>query len=157
MRVSLFNILFLILHFTLGAQDIDIHPYIKAWQTDDISQTHRSAPFYDSLDLEKDSIKYRRTLAALNDYLEKEFNVELKDYFTIMGPCHAEEVASEKLSYLTFSGADEETAVEIATYFKTEYLNTVVNDDVYGVQFAAILKKYLCTRRWCCPWSRLWR
>src|SRR4026209_410784 len=76
----------------------------------------------------------------LNDYLEKEFNVELKDYFTIMGPCHAEEVAAEKLSYLTFSGADEETAVEIASYFKNDYLNTVVNDDVYGVQFAAILK-----------------
>jgi glycerol-3-phosphate dehydrogenase (NAD(P)+) len=72
--------------------------------------------------------------------MEKEFNVELKDYFTIMGPCHAEEVASEKLSYLTFSGADEETAVEIAACFKNEYLNTVVNDDIYGVQFAAILK-----------------
>ena len=76
----------------------------------------------------------------LNDYLEKHFNVELRDYFTIMGPCHAEEVAAEKLSYLTFSGADEETAVEIATYFKNDYLNTVVNDDIYGVQFAAILK-----------------
>jgi glycerol-3-phosphate dehydrogenase (NAD(P)+) len=57
-----------------------------------------------------------------------------------MGPCHAEEVAAEKLSYLTFSGTDEPMAVEIATYFKTDYLNTVVNDDVYGVQFAAILK-----------------
>ena len=76
----------------------------------------------------------------LNAYLEKEFNVELRDYFTIMGPCHAEEVAAEKLSYLTFSGADEETAVEIAAHFKNDYLNTVVNDDVYGVQFAAILK-----------------
>ncbi len=76
----------------------------------------------------------------LNDYLQNEFNVELKNYFTIMGPCHAEEVATEKLSYLTFSGADEETAAEISSHFNTEYLNTVVNDDVYGVQFAAILK-----------------
>jgi glycerol-3-phosphate dehydrogenase (NAD(P)+) len=76
----------------------------------------------------------------LNDYLQKEFNVDLKDYFTIMGPCHAEEVASEKLSYLTFSGSDEPMAAEIATYFKTDYLNTIVNDDIYGVQFAAILK-----------------
>lgn len=76
----------------------------------------------------------------LNEYLEKEFNLDPKDYFTIMGPCHAEEVASEKLSYLTFSGTDEPMAVEIASYFKTEYLNTVINDDVYGVQFAAILK-----------------
>lgn len=76
----------------------------------------------------------------LNDYLEKEFNVEPKNYFTIMGPCHAEEVAAEKLSYLTFSGVDEPMAVEIASYFKTDYLNTVINDDIYGVQFAAILK-----------------
>ena len=76
----------------------------------------------------------------LNDYLEREFGLAITDYFTIMGPCHAEEVATEKLSYLTFSGADEEMAAEIATYFKTGYLNTVINDDVYGVQFAAILK-----------------
>ena len=76
----------------------------------------------------------------LNDYLQKEFKVDLKNYFTVMGPCHAEEVAEEKLSYLTFSGADEEAALEMASHFKTSYLNTVVNDDVYGVQFAAILK-----------------
>ena len=76
----------------------------------------------------------------LNDFLNKKFGVSLRDYFTIMGPCHAEEVAAEKLSYLTFSGADEEMAVKIAGYFETPYLNTVVNDDVYGVQFAAILK-----------------
>jgi glycerol-3-phosphate dehydrogenase (NAD(P)+) len=76
----------------------------------------------------------------LNDYLQKEFNLEIKNYFTVMGPCHAEEVATEKLSYLTFSGADEQAAADISTNFKTEYLNTVVNDDIYGVQFAAILK-----------------
>src|SRR5687768_1438498 len=76
----------------------------------------------------------------LNDYLENQFHLELKNYFTIMGPCHAEEVAAEKLSYLTFSGVDELTAVDIAAHFKTDYLNTVVNDDIYGVQFAAILK-----------------
>jgi glycerol-3-phosphate dehydrogenase (NAD(P)+) len=43
----------------------------------------------------------------LNDFLEKEYRVEQKNYFTIMGPCHAEEIAAEKLSYLTFSGAAE--------------------------------------------------
>jgi glycerol-3-phosphate dehydrogenase (NAD(P)+) len=76
----------------------------------------------------------------LNDYLQKEFGVELKNYFTIMGPCHAEEVAAEKLSYLTISGSDEATAASLASGFHTHYLKTVVNDDVYGVQFAAILK-----------------
>lgn len=76
----------------------------------------------------------------VNDYLKQYFNVSLTDYFTIMGPCHAEEVASEKLSYLTFSGVDEETTALIAKYFNTDYLNTVTNSDVYGVQYAAILK-----------------
>ena len=58
----------------------------------------------------------------------------------MLGPCHAEEVAAEKLSYLTFSGVDEETTRAIASHFKTPYLNTLHNTDIYGVQFAAILK-----------------
>ncbi len=76
----------------------------------------------------------------LNDYLQKEFNVELKNYFAVLGPCHAEEVAAEKLSYLTFSGVDEVMTAELSTYFKTDYLNTICNNDIYGVQYAAILK-----------------
>jgi len=76
----------------------------------------------------------------LNDYLEQHFNLPLADYFTVMGPCHAEEVAAEKLSYLTFSGTDEQKLPQLAGCFKTIYLNTVINHDVYGVQYAAILK-----------------
>jgi glycerol-3-phosphate dehydrogenase (NAD(P)+) len=76
----------------------------------------------------------------LNDYLAEQFGVAMKDYFTVMGPCHAEEVAAEKLSYLTFSGTDETSTREIASHFSTEYLNTIVNNDIYGVQYAAVLK-----------------
>ncbi len=76
----------------------------------------------------------------LNDYLALHFQVALHDYFALLGPCHAEEVAAEKLSYLTFSGEDADTAAAIASYFKTEYISTVVNKDIWGVQYAAILK-----------------
>jgi glycerol-3-phosphate dehydrogenase (NAD(P)+) len=76
----------------------------------------------------------------LNEYLKKEFGFDLKDYFTVLGPCHAEEVAAEKLSYLTFTGIDVATTNEIANHFKTPYLNTLHNTDIYGVQYAAILK-----------------
>ena len=62
----------------------------------------------------------------LNDFLKNEFNFPLEDYFAVLGPCHAEEVAAEKLSYLTFSGIDEAATHEIATYFKTDYLNTII-------------------------------
>ena len=76
----------------------------------------------------------------LNEWLEREFGGSADDYFTVMGPCHAEEVAAEKLSYLTFSGSNAAATREIAACFTTEYLNTMVNDDVYGVQYAAVLK-----------------
>jgi glycerol-3-phosphate dehydrogenase (NAD(P)+) len=76
----------------------------------------------------------------LNEFLASRYQVALDDYHTIMGPCHAEEVASEKLSYLTFSGKDLVQTQAIANCFTTEYLNTIVNNDVIGVQYAAILK-----------------
>jgi glycerol-3-phosphate dehydrogenase (NAD(P)+) len=76
----------------------------------------------------------------LNEWLLGRFELPLSDYFTLMGPCHAEEVANEKLSYLTFSGLDENRAAAIASHFNTYYINTVVNEDVLGVQYAAVLK-----------------
>ncbi len=76
----------------------------------------------------------------LNEYLAGQFNVAVADFYNIMGPCHAEEVAAEKLSYLTFSGEDVSTAENIAEYFKTYYLNTVVSHDIWGTQYAAVLK-----------------
>ena len=76
----------------------------------------------------------------LNDYLKNEFNVAIEDYFSVLGPCHAEEVAAEKLSYLTFTGVDLNAARKISAYFKTPYINTIENIDIYGVQYAAVLK-----------------
>lgn len=76
----------------------------------------------------------------LNYYLQKQFGVSLEDYFAVLGPCHAEEVAEEKLSYLTFSGTDIMTASEIASHFTNAYISTIVNHDILGVQYAAVLK-----------------
>ncbi len=76
----------------------------------------------------------------LNYYLQQKFNVPLENYFAVLGPCHAEEVAAEKLSYLTFSGIDVTTASEIASHFSTTYINTIINHDILGVQYAAVLK-----------------
>ena len=80
------------------------------------------------------------TNELLNEYLELNFGVKSQNYFTILGPCHAEEVAAEKLSYLTFSGINQVETSDIAAYFKTNYINTLVNLDVKGVQYAAIIK-----------------
>lgn len=76
----------------------------------------------------------------LNYYLNQHFGLPLEDYFAVLGPCHAEEVAAEKLSYLTFSGVDQAMTSTIAGHFTTPYINTVVNQDILGVQYAAVLK-----------------
>jgi glycerol-3-phosphate dehydrogenase (NAD(P)+) len=101
--------------------------------------------------LDKNALKNKKIVSAikgiipgenvlLNAWLEKHFNFPIEDYFAILGPCHAEEVASEKLSYLTFSGLDVTFTSTVASYFKTDYINTVVNHDILGVQYAAVLK-----------------
>ncbi len=76
----------------------------------------------------------------LNDFLSTHFDFQIQNYFAVLGPCHAEEVAAEKLSYLTFSGINETDTKEIATHFNTNYIKTVVNKDIIGVQYAAVLK-----------------
>lgn len=76
----------------------------------------------------------------LHEFLKEHFQIPLEQYFTLLGPCHAEEVAAEKLSYLTFSGVDADQTAAIAKYFTTDYINTVVNTDVVGVQYAAVMK-----------------
>jgi glycerol-3-phosphate dehydrogenase (NAD(P)+) len=76
----------------------------------------------------------------LNEYLHENFGVLDVQYACISGPCHAEEVAAEKLSYLTFASSNERLAIDAAKQFQGEHLNTVVSTDIYGVQYAAVLK-----------------
>ena len=76
----------------------------------------------------------------LNDYLKEAFSFPLESYFAVLGPCHAEEVAAEKLSYLTFSGVEKKATAQIAGLFQTNYINTIINTDILGVQYAAVLK-----------------
>jgi glycerol-3-phosphate dehydrogenase (NAD(P)+) len=77
---------------------------------------------------------------VLNEYLELVMHIDPSQYCCITGPCHAEEIAAEKLSYLTFASENEVLAKEVASHFATDFLRTVVGTDVYGVQYAAILK-----------------
>lgn len=76
----------------------------------------------------------------IGEYLQAQFGLPASQYFTITGPCHAEEVANEKLSYLTFSGTQMASTQAIADKFTGSYLQTIVNTDVVGVQLAAVLK-----------------
>jgi glycerol-3-phosphate dehydrogenase (NAD(P)+) len=76
----------------------------------------------------------------LNDYLANNPHFDLQNYVSITGPCHAEEVAYERLSYLTFSGLNDNIAEATADAFRNSYIFTSFNHDIWGSQFAAVLK-----------------
>jgi len=76
----------------------------------------------------------------LNDFLTEHLGYNLQQYVAISGPCHAEEVAAERLSYLTFSGLNDSLTASVANAFSNTYINTTYNHDIWGAQFAAVLK-----------------
>jgi glycerol-3-phosphate dehydrogenase (NAD(P)+) len=76
----------------------------------------------------------------IGEFLHKYYNVAFENFLVISGPCHAEEVALEKLSYLTIASADAELAAQFAGMLSTRYIKTIVSDDIYGTEYAAVLK-----------------
>ncbi|RLD26131.1 MAG: glycerol-3-phosphate dehydrogenase [Bacteroidetes bacterium] len=68
------------------------------------------------------------------------YNIPFKNIAVIAGPCHAEEVALERLSYLTISCADANKAQSIANKLSCNYIKTKISDDIIGVEYAVMLK-----------------
>lgn len=73
-------------------------------------------------------------------YFNEHFGVNTNDIAIISGPCHAEEVALEKLSYLTIASPTRGKAELVAEMLKCRYINVSTNDDLAGTEFSAILK-----------------
>lgn len=76
----------------------------------------------------------------IGEFLNQKYDVALKDILVISGPCHAEEVALEKLSYLTIACTDVALASDFANLLTTRYIKTNVSDDIFGTEYAAVLK-----------------
>ena len=76
----------------------------------------------------------------IGEFLNQHYGVPFENFVVISGPCHAEEVALEKLSYLTIASRDTELAAEFAGMISTRYIKTIVSDDIYGTEYGAVLK-----------------
>lgn len=76
----------------------------------------------------------------IGEFLHKYYQIPFENLIVISGPCHAEEVALEKLSYLTIASADALLATQLAGMLNTRYIKTIVSDDIYGTEYAAVLK-----------------
>lgn len=76
----------------------------------------------------------------VGEYLNKVFEVPLNQIGVIAGPCHAEEVALEKLSYLTLACTDINNAEKLAAMLRCRYMKVTCSDDIYGTEYSAVLK-----------------
>ncbi len=76
----------------------------------------------------------------VGEHFHDVYQIPFENIAVISGPCHAEEVALERLSYLTIACADEAKANEIAKSLASEYIKTSTSDDVIGIEYAVMLK-----------------
>ncbi|MEO9894281.1 NAD(P)H-dependent glycerol-3-phosphate dehydrogenase [Aurantibacter sp.] len=76
----------------------------------------------------------------VGEHFNKKYDIPFENIGVITGPCHAEEVAMERLSYLTIACADEEKAKIVANNLSSDYIKTKVSDDIIGTEYAAMLK-----------------
>ena len=76
----------------------------------------------------------------VTEYMHKVYGTNLENSIVIGGPCHAEEAALERLSYLTIGCNNIEMASTFADHIKGRNLRTILSTDVTGIEYAAVLK-----------------
>ncbi len=79
----------------------------------------------------------------VTDWLTKEFNLPIGQTCVIAGPCHAEEVALEKQSYLTIASPNIEVAQSFANLLNCRFLQANAITDLYGVEYCAVIKNII--------------
>lgn len=83
------------------------------------------------------------TNQIVGEYLFEHWAVQEQDLGVICGPCHAEEVAMERLSYLTIACQESAQAAAMGAALNGRFMKTTLSDDIYGTEYAAILKNVI--------------
>ncbi len=80
------------------------------------------------------------TSLIVGEHFHTQYNIPYDNIGVITGPCHAEEVALERLSYLTIACSDKNKAKNLAKALSNDYIKTKISDDIIGTEYAAMLK-----------------
>jgi glycerol-3-phosphate dehydrogenase (NAD(P)+) len=80
------------------------------------------------------------TFLIVGEHFHQKYDIPYENIGVITGPCHAEEVALERLSYLTIACADDKKAKIVAKNLACNYIKTKISDDIIGTEYAAMLK-----------------
>ncbi|QQR88102.1 MAG: NAD(P)H-dependent glycerol-3-phosphate dehydrogenase [Flavobacteriales bacterium] len=135
------------------AMDPDIHAVVR--DADVLIVAVPSAFLKDTLDqLDKSELAGKTVFSAVKgivpqtnqivgEYLFEHCGVAKKDFGVVCGPCHAEEVAMERLSYLTIASQNNAMAQAMGTALNGRFMKTTLSDDIYGTEYAAILKNVI--------------
>ncbi len=113
------------------------------------------SPFLrESLEKHKDGFQNKTIVSAIKGIIP-EYNLTIAEYFNtvyhvpfrdigiISGPCHAEEIALERLSYLTVASATKPKAEAIAALLRCHFVQTMISKDIYGIEYSAVLKNIM--------------
>ena len=110
-----------------------------------------SAYFMNTMSNLKVSLENKFIISAIKGFVDEK-NLTVAEYFNqfhkipfdrigvISGPCHAEEVSMERLSYLTLTSKHAEVARALCDVFACDYIKTTPGTDIYGVEYSAALK-----------------
>ncbi|HEY9123048.1 MAG TPA: NAD(P)-binding domain-containing protein, partial [Bacteroidales bacterium] len=77
---------------------------------------------------------------TVTQYFQEQFSIPFSRVGVVSGPCHAEEVALERLSYLTVGAEFEEDAKQVADLIRAPFVNTIISNDIYGIEYGSVLK-----------------
>jgi glycerol-3-phosphate dehydrogenase (NAD(P)+) len=77
------------------------------------------------------------------EFFNRIYQVPFKNISIISGPCHAEEIALERLSYLTIASATKEQAEDLAPLLRCHHVKVKCSEDIYGTEYAAVLKNII--------------
>ena len=80
------------------------------------------------------------TSLIVGEHFHFQYDIPYYNIGVITGPCHAEEVALERLSYLTIACGDANKAKVVANHLSGNYIKTKITDDIIGTEYAAMLK-----------------
>ena len=80
---------------------------------------------------------------TIAEFFNSFYQIPFDNIGVISGPCHAEEVALERLSYLTVACKDEQNSKVLAEKLQCRYIKTVLSEDIYGIEYASVLKNII--------------
>lgn len=92
---------------------------------------------------------------VVGEYLAQRYDIPLANIVVVGGPCHAEEVSAEKLSYLTLAGHAPDTVERVADFIRGRYIHTVLSNDIFGVEYGAVFKNIYALAAGICHGSGL--